>query len=306
MRGVRFLLNFLLVGLYCFCQAEERPSHRRELQAAQACTEACNHASDGICDDGGAGAEYSDCIRGTDCTDCGPRIMPPPPSPPAVPPPGTVLTVPGLTSALADRNVDRIFLAPGTYTLSAELSIIRSVVLEAAVAGSVVLDAQASFSNQRRVLNINPGSSGIVELIGLDITRGYVHNTGGGGILVQSGSVRLKGCRLSPTKLLIQQQDLELVDIVELEHVEQHVSMDVVVDLMDVIVILYLLVLLLLHVVLLLHLQDVAQELEVQRLLIVERILVPLMEAEKVRFLDFVIPIRLLVRIARILVLRML
>jgi hypothetical protein len=93
---------------------------------------------------------------------------------------------------------------------------------------------------------------------------------------------------------------------VELEHVEQHVSMDVVVDLMDVIVILFLLVLLLLHVVLLLHLQDVAQELEVQRLLIVERILVPLMEIKKVRFLDFVIPIRLLVRIARILVLRML
>ena len=100
-----------------------------------------------------------------------------------------------LLSALANTAVGRIVLAPGTYILSAELNVTRSVVLEAAVAGSVVLDAQASFSSQRRVLNINPGSSGIVELIGLDITRGYVHNTGGGGILVRSGSVRLKGCR---------------------------------------------------------------------------------------------------------------
>eukprot|EP00900_Chrysochromulina_parva_P004319 jgi/Chrpa1/13889/Chrysochromulina_OHIO_Genome00024570-RA len=39
----------------------------------QACTETCHYASDGECDDGGPGAEYSDCSLGTDCTDCGPR-----------------------------------------------------------------------------------------------------------------------------------------------------------------------------------------------------------------------------------------
>ena len=79
-----------------------------------------------------------------------------------------------LLSALANTAVGRIVLAPGTYILSAELNVTRSVVLEAAVAGSVVLDAQASYSSLRRVLYINPGSLGIVQLIGLNITGGYV------------------------------------------------------------------------------------------------------------------------------------
>ena len=72
------------------------PSHRRELQI---CTETCNFASDGLCDDGGPGAEYLFCSRGSDCTDCGFRVLkppspppylpypPPPPYPPAPPPP---------------------------------------------------------------------------------------------------------------------------------------------------------------------------------------------------------------------------
>ena len=84
-----------------------------------------------------------------------------------------VSTVAGLTSALANTAVAHIVLAPGTYNLTAELSITRSVILEAAVAGSVVLDAQASSSSPRRVLHINPGTTGVVLLIGLNITRGY-------------------------------------------------------------------------------------------------------------------------------------
>ena len=32
--------------------------------------------SDGVCDDGGPGAEWSDCPYGTDCRDCGPRCGP--------------------------------------------------------------------------------------------------------------------------------------------------------------------------------------------------------------------------------------
>ena len=89
-----------------------------------------------------------------------------------------VSTSAGLTSALANTGVGRIVLAPGTYILNAELSITRSVVLEAAVAGSVVLDAQASPLSQRRVLYINPGSLGVVQVIGLNITRGYVQSGG--------------------------------------------------------------------------------------------------------------------------------
>ncbi len=102
---------------------------------------------------------------------------PQPPSPPPPPPyaPGTsvVSTTAGLTSALANTIFGHIVLAPGTYYLSAELSVNRSVVLEAAVAGTVVLNAQASSSSPRRVLRINPGSSGVVQLIRLSITGGY-------------------------------------------------------------------------------------------------------------------------------------
>ena len=83
-----------------------------------------------------------------------------------------VSTVAGLTSALANTTVGCIVLASGTYYLSSELSITRSVTLEAAVAGSVVLDAQANSTNQRRVLFINPSWLGVVQVIGLNITRG--------------------------------------------------------------------------------------------------------------------------------------
>jgi len=49
------------------------------------CTTTCTYSSDGDCDDGGSGAEYSLCAVGTDCTDCGPRT-PAPPVPTASPP----------------------------------------------------------------------------------------------------------------------------------------------------------------------------------------------------------------------------
>ena len=84
-----------------------------------------------------------------------------------------VSTVAGLTSALANTAVGHIVLASGTYYLSSELSITRSVILEAAVAGSVVLDAQANSSSRRPVMTINPFPSGEVQLIGLRITGGY-------------------------------------------------------------------------------------------------------------------------------------
>ena len=39
------------------------------------CCETCQYASDGYCDDGGSGSEYSDCSLGSDCTDCGSRSV---------------------------------------------------------------------------------------------------------------------------------------------------------------------------------------------------------------------------------------
>ena len=42
--------------------------------ASSICQEVgCFYASDGVCDDGGSGAEYSECSFGNDCTDCGVR-----------------------------------------------------------------------------------------------------------------------------------------------------------------------------------------------------------------------------------------
>ena len=43
------------------------------------CSDDCEgnptYASDGDCDDGGSGAEYTGCTFGTDCTDCGARSV---------------------------------------------------------------------------------------------------------------------------------------------------------------------------------------------------------------------------------------
>jgi hypothetical protein len=46
-----------------------------------------DYNSDGSCDDGGSGSEYSFCSEGKDCADCGPRTVPYPPLPPYSPPP---------------------------------------------------------------------------------------------------------------------------------------------------------------------------------------------------------------------------
>ena len=51
------------------------------------CVNTCRFESDGHCDDGGGGSEYTHCSACTDCADCGPRAhcdfdAPPPPPPP--------------------------------------------------------------------------------------------------------------------------------------------------------------------------------------------------------------------------------
>ena len=68
------------------------------------CTNACAQtpvaASDGVCSDGGPGAEVALCLLGDDCLDCGPRYtLTPPPAPPRPPPPpptNVTLTMPPL------------------------------------------------------------------------------------------------------------------------------------------------------------------------------------------------------------------
>ena len=85
----------------------------------------------------------------------------------------TVSTVPQLMSALSDSGIDNIAISSGTYQLSAELHITRSVTIEAVPRGSVVLDAGASSSDRRRVMRIDVAATDTVELVGLNITGGY-------------------------------------------------------------------------------------------------------------------------------------
>ena len=72
--------DFTSSSMCCACGGGQPVS-----QASTLCTDACHYPSDGLCDDGGAGAQYDECALGTDCTDCGDRL--PHPSPPPLPPP---------------------------------------------------------------------------------------------------------------------------------------------------------------------------------------------------------------------------
>lgn len=124
----------------------------------------------------------------------------------------TVSDVANLVAAVNTGSVSRIILATGTYTLTAELLVARTLTLEAAVPGSVVLDASASAASPRRVLRINPSStSDVVALIGLDITGGYTESTDsgitqpgeGGGIFIQQGQVTFSQVKIYSNKARI-------------------------------------------------------------------------------------------------------
>jgi hypothetical protein len=118
----------------------------------------------------------------------------------------TVSNAASLIATLADPMIDTIVLTAGHYILSAELSVLRSVNIEAAEPGTVTLDAQASISSQRRVVHINPGASGFVRLLGLRITGGYRNppvrslpgaaSASGGGVYVTSGTIDFISCKV--------------------------------------------------------------------------------------------------------------
>ena len=89
----------------------------------------------------------------------------------------SVSTVAGLTAALINGTVDKIVVAQGTYEFGSymagcayptALCINRNVTIEAEVEGGVVLDGM----DARRVITVDSG--GTADLVGLNITRGYV------------------------------------------------------------------------------------------------------------------------------------
>jgi hypothetical protein len=81
-----------LVGCNCWGCCTVGPSPPSSPLAPpelEGCGDSCHFAADGYCDDGGQGAQYTDCGLGTDCMDCGQRSMDapqPPASPPSTPP----------------------------------------------------------------------------------------------------------------------------------------------------------------------------------------------------------------------------
>ena len=85
----------------------------------------------------------------------------------------TVSTVAELTASVVDSTIDKIVVLAGRYEFSSEmctqsaLCIYRAVIIEAEVAGSVVLDGMGV----QRVVTVESG--GVAELVGLNITGGY-------------------------------------------------------------------------------------------------------------------------------------
>ena len=131
----------------------------------------------------------------------------------------SVSAVSPLLFALRDDTVDRILLAPGRYTVGSTLVLKRSVVLEAEVAGTVVLRGNSScpfgvFEGDahgdpahgdpeckhvsERVIDVPPGvlSELQLEFIGLNITGGYAVDGNGGGIRISGGRARFTNCNI--------------------------------------------------------------------------------------------------------------
>jgi hypothetical protein len=66
-RPMRLLLLLLLGLMFNGCLFKD------DIEEGPGCSNTCQYAKDGVCDDGGPGAVYSLCPCGTDCSDCGTR-----------------------------------------------------------------------------------------------------------------------------------------------------------------------------------------------------------------------------------------
>lgn len=60
--------------------APAAPTPTAPVAAAALCTNTCDSANDGDCDDGGPNSEFNICALGTDCADCGSRTAVPVPA----------------------------------------------------------------------------------------------------------------------------------------------------------------------------------------------------------------------------------
>ena len=77
-------------AIACLIVGTAQGTEVRRLQVPTACSDDCGtgHASNGLCEDGGPGSVWPDCVLGTDCSDCGVReVSPSPPAPISLPAP---------------------------------------------------------------------------------------------------------------------------------------------------------------------------------------------------------------------------
>ena len=91
------LISFLAASLAEYSALSGKLPTREESRRLQTsvCSDTCAFSANGLCEDGGSGTVYYDCDLGTDCTDCGARVVdstttpganrPTSPSPPLVP-----------------------------------------------------------------------------------------------------------------------------------------------------------------------------------------------------------------------------
>ena len=121
---------------------------------APSCSNTCTYDTDGLCDDGGQGADFQYCLHGTDCEDCGARppsyTYPSPPplstsptSPPASPPQSPLLAT-LVTSFAASGDVsdyDDATRAAIKAVIATEAQIAMSTVTLDIRAGSVIITA---------------------------------------------------------------------------------------------------------------------------------------------------------------------
>jgi hypothetical protein len=66
-----FRLSLLALATLLVNCAEEGPASNDG--SGQLCSNTCEDADDGFCDDGGEDSDYDVCTFGSDCRDCGPR-----------------------------------------------------------------------------------------------------------------------------------------------------------------------------------------------------------------------------------------
>jgi hypothetical protein len=71
-----FLIVFSsLLILGCKKEEEEEEPPPTEFLTNELCEDSCYFKNDGDCDDGGPGSSSDYCKYGTDCTDCGTRVV---------------------------------------------------------------------------------------------------------------------------------------------------------------------------------------------------------------------------------------